>query len=120
LKKKTLENKTLEKKTLEKKTLEKKTLEKKTFENKTFENKTLEKKGRNADSYGWIIFGPFIAVLRIHDILGWIRIRGSMPLTNGSGFGSGSWIRILLFSSLTFRMPAKNKFFTQFFMLITF
>jgi hypothetical protein len=33
-------------------------------------------------------------VLRIHDILGWIRIRGSMPLTNGSGsesgFGSGS------------------------------
>ncbi len=50
------------------------------------------------------------AVLRIHDILGWIRIRGSMPLTNGSGFGSGygSWIRILLFSSLTFKMPAKN------------
>jgi hypothetical protein len=48
------------------------------------------------------------AVLRIHDILGWIRIRirGSMPLTNGSG--SGSWIRILLFSSLTFKMPAKN------------
>jgi hypothetical protein len=36
-------------------------------------------------------------VLGIHDILGWIRIRGSMPLTNGSGsgFGSGSWIRIL-------------------------
>ncbi len=37
-------------------------------------------------------------MLRIHDILGWIRIqiRGSMPLTNGSGFGSrsGSWIRI--------------------------
>jgi hypothetical protein len=32
-------------------------------------------------------------VLRIHDILVWIRIRiwirGSMPLTNGSGFGSG-------------------------------
>ena len=28
------------------------------------------------------------AVFRIHDILGWIRIRilGSMPLTNGSGF----------------------------------
>ncbi len=37
------------------------------------------------------------------------RIRRSMPLTNGSG--SGSWIRILLFSSLTFKMPAKNKFF---------
>jgi hypothetical protein len=26
----------------------------------------------------------------IHDILVWIRIRGSMPLTNRSGFGSGS------------------------------
>jgi hypothetical protein len=44
------------------------------------------------------------AVLRIHDILGWIRIRGSMPLTNGSG--SGSRIRILLFLSWTFKMPA--------------
>ncbi len=53
------------------------------------------------------------AVLRIHDILGWIRIRGSMPLTNGSG--SGSWIRILLFSSLNFKMPAKNKFFNTIF-----
>ncbi len=49
-------------------------------------------------------------MLRIHDILGRIRIRilGSMRLTNGSGFGSGSWIRILLFSTLTFKMPAKN------------
>jgi hypothetical protein len=58
-------------------------------------------------------------VLRIHDILGWIRIRirGSIPLTNGSGsgFGSGSWIRILLFSSLTFKMPAKNLFFNTIF-----
>ncbi len=46
------------------------------------------------------------AVFRINDILGWIRIRirGSMPLTNRSG----SWIRILLFSSLIFKMPAKN------------
>jgi hypothetical protein len=26
-----------------------------------------------------------VPVLRIHDILVWIRIRGSMPLTNGSG-----------------------------------
>jgi hypothetical protein len=25
------------------------------------------------------------AVFRIHDILVWIQIRGSMPLTNGSG-----------------------------------
>jgi hypothetical protein len=63
----------------------------------------------------------FFAVLRIHDILRWIRIRirirGSMPLTNGSGsgFGSGSRIRILLFSSLTFKMPAKNKFLNTIF-----
>jgi hypothetical protein len=28
------------------------------------------------------------AVLRIRDILVWIRIRGSVPQTNGSGFGS--------------------------------
>ncbi len=51
-------------------------------------------------------------VFRTHDILVWtrIRIRGSMPLTNGSGFGFGpeSWFRILLFSSLTFKMQAKN------------
>jgi hypothetical protein len=51
-----------------------------------------------------------MAVLRIHDILGWIRILVSMPLTNGSG----SWIRILLFASLTFKMPA-NKFFNTIF-----
>ncbi len=52
-------------------------------------------------------------MLRIHYIFGWIRIRirGFMPLTNGSG----SWIRILLFSSLTFKMPAKNKFFNTIF-----
>ena len=62
-----------------------------------------------------------IPVFRIHYILRWIRIRirGSMPLTNGSGSGfgsrSGSWIRILLFSSLTFKMPAKNKFFNTIF-----
>jgi hypothetical protein len=33
-----------------------------------------------------------LAVLWIHDILGWIRIwiRGSIPLTNGSGSGFGS------------------------------
>jgi hypothetical protein len=47
-------------------------------------------------------------VLQIHDILGWIRIRipGSKPLTNGSGSG----IRILLFSSLTFKMQEKTNF----------
>jgi len=29
-------------------------------------------------------------VFLMHDSLVWIRIRRSMPLTNGSGFGSGS------------------------------
>jgi hypothetical protein len=41
----------------------------------------------------WLLLGlnrNYRAVLRIHDILVWIRIHGSMPLTNGSGFGSGS------------------------------
>jgi hypothetical protein len=35
---------------------------------------------------------PYSPVLLIRDILMWIRIRipGSMPLTNGSVFGSGS------------------------------
>ncbi len=33
---------------------------------------------------------PLRSVLRIHDILVWIRIRGSMPLTYGSGSGCGS------------------------------
>jgi hypothetical protein len=54
-------------------------------------------------------------VLRIHDILVWIRIRirGSMLLTTESGFGS--WIRILLFS----QDANKNKFFKQNFLLNT-
>ncbi len=40
----------------------------------------------------WIITTFFIlrSVFRIHDILVRIRIRGSMPLTSGSGFGCGS------------------------------
>ncbi len=42
----------------------------------------------------WSSWQLFNTVLRIHDILVWIRIRiwirGSMPLTNGSGSGFGS------------------------------
>ncbi len=34
--------------------------------------------------------GLICAVFLIHDILVWIRIHGFIPLTNGSGFGSGS------------------------------
>ncbi len=60
------------------------------------------------------------SVLRIYGILVWIRIRirGSMPLTNGSWSGSGSCIRILLFSSLTFKMPTRNKFKKKLFSLL--
>ncbi len=48
------------------------------------------------------------AVLRIHDILGWIRIRilGSMPLTNGSG---SCYIR-----HWPSKMSAKTNFWTIF------
>jgi hypothetical protein len=68
----------------------------------------------------YFLKGHLHPVFRIHDILVWIwiRIRGSMPLTNGSGLGS--WIRILLFSSLTFKMPAKKLILTQFFCLLLF
>jgi hypothetical protein len=50
-------------------------------------------------------------VLRIHDILGWIR--GSMSLTNGSG--SGSWIRILLFWSFDLQDASKKLIFNTIF-----
>ncbi len=58
-------------------------------------------------------FKHLLAVLRIHEILVTIRIRirGSIPLTNESGFGSGSGGRILLFSSLTFKMSTKYYFY---------
>ncbi len=56
-------------------------------------------------------------VLRIHDILVWIRIRGSMPQTNGSGFGSRSG------SSYFRHWPAnkkqiKKKFFAYYFLKV--
>ncbi len=54
------------------------------------------------------------SVFRIHDILVWIRIRGSMPLTNGSGSGScycRHWPS---------RCQQKSNFLTQFFLLVTF
>ncbi len=51
------------------------------------------------------------SVLRIHDILGWIRIRisGSMPLTDGSNFGSR------YFRHWPSRFQEKTKFWAQFF-----
>jgi hypothetical protein len=60
------------------------------------------------------------AVLWIHDILARIRIwiHGSIPLTYGIGFEIQ--IRILLFSSVADKMPTKNKFCFQSFLLLTF
>jgi len=54
----------------------------------------------------------YLPVLRIHNILVWIRIRihGSTSLTNGSG----SWTRILIFSSLTSRCQPKTHFYFLF------
>ncbi len=57
------------------------------------------------------------AVFRIRDILVLIRILGSVPLTNGSGYGSGSGS--LLFSSVTFQTLLENNCFLQIFMLIS-
>ncbi len=50
-------------------------------------------------------------MLRIHDIFGWIRIRGYMRLTNGSGFGSGS----CYFRHWPSKCQQKTNFLTQFF-----
>ncbi len=50
-------------------------------------------------------------MFRIHDILVWIRIRRSMPLTNGSRSGSGS----CYFCHWPSRCQQKTNFLTQFF-----
>ncbi len=54
------------------------------------------------------------SVLRNIDILGWIRIRGSMPLTNGSGSGS------CYFRHYPSRCQQKTYFLTQYFGLLLF
>jgi hypothetical protein len=57
----------------------------------------------------------FQSVFPIHDILVWIRIRRSMPLTNGSRFGSGC----CYFRHLTSRTQQKKIFksFSTYFLL---
>ncbi len=45
---------------------------------------------RGFDAVSLAVFFVPVPMLRIHDILVWTWIRGSMPLTNGSQFGSGS------------------------------
>jgi hypothetical protein len=52
-------------------------------------------------------------VFRIRDILVRIRILRSVPLNNGSGS-----MQIILFSSVTFKMPTKNNLFFSKFLLL--
>jgi hypothetical protein len=63
----------------------------------------------------WPWLGP---VFRIHDILVWIRIRGSMPLTNGSGSASGSGS--FYFHHWPSRCQQKNNLKIKVFVYITF
>ncbi len=54
----------------------------------------------------------FYSVFRSRDILVRIRIRGSLPLTYGIQ------LRILFFSSVTFKTSTKNKFFAYYFLKV--
>jgi hypothetical protein len=64
------------------------------------------------------------AVLRIQDILVWIWIRGSMPLTNGSGSGfgsvSGCGSGSCYFHHWPSRRQQKTNFFTKMFCILRF
>jgi hypothetical protein len=61
----------------------------------------------------WLGMVRFLSVLRIRDILVWIRIRRSVPLTNGS--------RSFYFSSVTFKTPKEYQlFFRKLFSLLLF
>ncbi len=61
-------------------------------------------------------------VLRIHDILVWIRIpiRGSEPPTNGSGFGSGCGSGSFYFHHWPSRCQQKTNFIQKVFLHVTF
>ncbi len=49
------------------------------------------------------------------------RSGSSDPYTGlGFGFGSGSWSGSYLFSSVAFKIPIKNKFFSKSFLLVTY
>ncbi len=60
---------------------------------------------KSATSYNRFMPIFLIPVLWIHDILVWIRIRGSVPLTYGSKADQDP-----VFSSLTDKKPTKNNF----------
>ncbi len=58
------------------------------------------------------------AVFRIHYILVWIRIRGSMSLTNGSGSGNGAADPDPAIFVVDLQVANYGKFLTQFFLLV--
>jgi hypothetical protein len=55
------------------------------------------------------------AVLQIHDILGWIRIRGSMPLTNGFAIDLQDASKKLIFQQNFLCLLLFEATFTSFF-----
>jgi hypothetical protein len=67
------------------------------------------------------IFVCFVPVFRIYDILVCIRIRGSMPLINGSGFGSDPAIFVIDLQDVNKKLIRdKKKFFCLFLFESTF
>ncbi len=54
-------------------------------------------------------------MFRIHDILVWIRIRGSIPLTNGSGPDAYPDPAIFVIDLQDAKKTNKKKFFTFYF-----
>jgi hypothetical protein len=60
------------------------------------------------------------AVLRIYDILLLIRIRGSMPMNNGSGSGFGSGFGSFYSIIIEFQDANKKLIFYKSFLHITF
>jgi hypothetical protein len=60
------------------------------------------------------------AVLRIHDILVWIRIRGSMPLTNGSGSDPDPSIFIIDLQDANKKMILKKSLSSYYFLKVLF
>jgi hypothetical protein len=73
-----------------------------------------------ADLTPYLLFNLRLsAVLRFHDILMWIQIRGSMPLTNGSGFGSGCGSGSSIFI-IDIEDANKKLFYKKFFCILLF
>jgi hypothetical protein len=82
---------------------------------RSFSLKIKFSKHKNKVDFNLHWYHKYLRSWRIHDILGWIRIwiRGSMPLTNGSGSGCGSGSCFFVIDLS--KMPTKTIFFKSFF-----